>query len=82
MHDEELHNLYSSPNIMRVIKSRRIRWAENVAHTAKLNNLYKILVVKSNENRQLGKPRRRWEDNMKIGLKEIGCKDIDWIKLA
>jgi hypothetical protein len=67
LHNDELHSLYSSPNIIRVIKSRRMRCAGHVARVGKGRGLYKILV-----GRPLGKPRCRWEDNINMDLREIG----------
>jgi hypothetical protein len=71
LHNEELHNLYSSPSIVTMIKSRRMRWAGHVARMEK-RNAYRILVGNPEENRPLGRPRRRWVDNIKIVLREIG----------
>jgi hypothetical protein len=72
LHNEELHNLYSSPNIIRMIKSRRMRWAVYVARMRAKRNPYGILVGKPEGKRPLGRPRRRWLDNIKIDLREIG----------
>jgi hypothetical protein len=82
LHNEELHNLYSSPSIIRVIKSRRMRWAGYVARMCEKMNAYRILVGKAEERRRLGKPRRRWVDNIKIVLREIGWDGVDWIDMA
>jgi hypothetical protein len=71
LHNQELHNLYSSPSIIRIIKSRKMRWAGHVARMGKNRNAYRILVGKSEAKRPLGRPRPRWEDNIKIDLKEI-----------
>jgi hypothetical protein len=71
-HNEELHNLYSSPDIIRQVKSRRMRWAEHVARMAKERKVYKVLVGKSEGKRPLGRPRRRWEDGIRMDLREIG----------
>jgi hypothetical protein len=71
LHNEELHNLYSSPNIIRMIKSRRMRWAGHVARMGETRNAYRIFVGKPEEKRPLGKPRRRWVDNIKKDLREI-----------
>jgi hypothetical protein len=71
LHNEELHKLYASPNIIRVIKSAKIRWVGNVASIGNMINSYYILGGKHEEKRQLGKPSRRWEDNIKIDLGEI-----------
>jgi hypothetical protein len=69
LHNEELHNLYSSPNIIRMIKSRRMRWVEHVARNGKMRNEYTILVGKSEGKRPLGRPKSRWE-HIKIDLWE------------
>jgi hypothetical protein len=69
---EELHNLHTSPNIIRVIKSRRMRWAGHVARMGKKRGAYSVLVGKPEGKRPLGRPRRRWDDNIKIGLQEVG----------
>jgi hypothetical protein len=82
LHNEELHNLYSSPGIIRMIMSRRRRWARHVAGMGKKRNVYRILVGKPDGKRSLGRPRRRWEDNIKIDLREIGWGGMDWIDLA
>jgi hypothetical protein len=73
LQNEELHNLYSSPNIIRMIKSRRIRWAGHVARMGEKRNAYRILVGNPAGKRPLGRPRRRWVDNIKIDL-----RDIEW----
>jgi hypothetical protein len=72
LHIEELHNLYSSPNIIRQIKSRRMRWAGHVARMGEERNVYRVLVGKSEGKRPLGRPRRRWEDGIRISLGETG----------
>jgi hypothetical protein len=72
LHNEELHNLYSSPNIIRLVKSRRMRWAGHVARMGETRNAYRILVGKSEEKRPLGRPRRRWVDNSKMDFREMG----------
>jgi hypothetical protein len=77
LHNEELHNLYSSPNIIRIIKSRRMRWAGHVYRYR-----YRLLVGKREEKRPLGRPRRRWMDNIKMYLLEIELSVVDWIGLA
>jgi hypothetical protein len=69
MHNEELHSLYSSPNIIRMIKSRRMRWAEHVAPMRAKRNAYRVLVGKPEGKRPLGRRRRRWVDNIKIDLR-------------
>jgi hypothetical protein len=82
LHSEELHNLHNSLNIIKVIKSMRMRWMGYVARIGELRNGYKILVLKSEGKRPLGRPRRRWEDNIKIDLKAIGFEVVDWIHLG
>jgi hypothetical protein len=72
LHSEELHNLYSFPDIIRQIKSRRKRWAGNVAHMGEERKVYKVLVRKPEGNRPLGRPRRRLEDGVRMDLREIG----------
>jgi hypothetical protein len=69
LHNEELHNLYSSPNVIRMIKSRKMRWAGHVACMAKMRNAYKIWVWKPDGKRPLGRPRHRWEDNIKMNFR-------------
>ena len=81
-HNEELNDLYSSPNIVRVIKSRRMRWAGHVARIGKERRVYKILLGKSERKRPLWRPRRRWVDNIRTDLQEVGCGYMDWIGLA
>jgi hypothetical protein len=68
LHNEELNDLYSSPNIIRIIKSRRMRWAGHVAHLLKKRGAYGILVRRPEGRRPLGRPWRRWEDNIKMDL--------------
>jgi hypothetical protein len=79
---EELHNLYSSPSIIRIKKSRRMRWAGHVARMGEKRNVYRLLVGKPEGKRPLGRPRRRWIDNIKMDLLEIGLSVVDWIGLA
>jgi hypothetical protein len=69
LHNEELNGLYSSPSIVRVIKARRMRWAGNVARMGEVRGAYNILVGRPEERRPLGRPRRRWEDNIEIDLR-------------
>jgi hypothetical protein len=80
--DEELNDLYFSPSIVRVIQSRRMRWAGHVAHMGKGRGVYRVLVGKPEGNRPLGRPRHRWEDNIKMDLREVGYWGLDWIRLA
>jgi hypothetical protein len=82
LHNEELHNLYSSPNVIRVIKSRVVRWAGHVEHLVEMRNAYKILVGKAEGKRPHRRCRRRWEDNIKTDLREIVWEGVDWIHLA
>ena len=71
VHNEELNDSYSTPNIIRIIKSRRIRWAEHVACMGEMRGAYRILMGKSEGNRSLGRPRHKWEYNVKIYLQEV-----------
>jgi hypothetical protein len=82
MHNDELHSLYSSPNIVRVIKSRRMRWAGHVVRMGNGRGAYRVLVGRPECKRPLGGPRRRWEDNIKMDLREIGIDGANWIHLA
>ena len=82
LHNEELNDLYSLPNIVRVVKSRRMRWAGHVAHMGEDRGVLKVLVGKPERKRPLGRPRRRWEDNIKMDLQEVGGGRGDWIELA
>ena len=76
------HDPYSSPNIVRVTKSRRIRWLGHVARMGEKRSVCRDTVGKPEWKRPLGRPRRRWEDSIKIDLQEVGCGGIDWIDLA
>jgi hypothetical protein len=80
--NKELHNLYSSPSIIIIIKSRRMRWAGHVARMGEKRNGYRLLVGKPAGKRPLGRPRRRWIDIIKTGLLDIGVNVVDWIGLA
>jgi hypothetical protein len=80
LHNEELHDLYSLPTIVRVMKSRRTRWAGHVARMGDGRGVYRFLVGKPEGT--LGRPRYRWEDNIKADLQEVGCGGLDWIELA
>jgi len=82
LHNEELSDLYSSPNIVRVIKSRRMRWAAHVACMGEEKGVYRVLVEKPERKRPLGRPRRRWVDNIRMDLQEVGCGYMDWIGQA
>jgi hypothetical protein len=82
LHNEELHILYSSPNIAWQIKSRRMRWAGHVARMGEDRILYEVLVGKPVEKRSLGRPRHRWGDRIRRHLREIGWVNVEWIQLA
>ena len=86
LHKEELNDLYSLPNIVWVVKSRRMRWAGHVAHINYNYNydrsVHKVLMGKPEGKRPLGRPRCRWEDNIKMDLKEVGRGHGDWMELA
>ena len=82
LHNAELHALYSSPNIIRNLKSRRLRWAGHVARMEQFRNADRVLVGKPESKRPLGRPRRRWEDNIKMYLREVGCDPRDQIALV
>jgi len=81
LHNEEHNDLYYSPNIIRVTKSRRMRWEGHVARMGERRGIYRVLVGKPEGKRPLGRHRRRWEDNIKMDLKEVGCGGMDWIEL-
>jgi hypothetical protein len=82
LHNDELHSLYSSQNIVRVIKSRRMRWAGHVAHTGEGRGIYRVLVGRPEGKRPLGRPRPRWKNNIRMDLREIGINEANWIGLA
>jgi len=82
IHNEELHDLYCSPNIVRVIKSRRMRWVGHVARMEERRSVYRVLVGKPEGKRALGRPRLRWEDNIKMDFQEVECECMYWIELA
>jgi len=82
LHNEELNDLNSSPNILRVIKWRRMRWAGHVARRGEEMGVYRFSVGKPEGRRPLGRPRRRWADNIRMDLQEVGCLYRDWIGLA
>jgi len=81
LHNEELNDLHSLPNIMRVVKSRRMRRAGHVACMGKDRGVYRVLVGKPEGKRPLGRPRRRWEDNTKMDLQGVGGGRGDWMEL-
>jgi hypothetical protein len=81
LHNEELHNLYSSPSIIGIIKSRRMKWAGHVARMEEKRKVYRLWVGEPQGKRLLGRPRRRWINNIKMGILEIGLSVVDWIGL-
>jgi hypothetical protein len=82
LHNEELRDLYSSPSIIRIIKSRRMRWADHIARMGQKRNSYRLLVGKPEGKRPLGRQRHRWVDNIRMDLGEVGWGNVDWIGLA
>jgi hypothetical protein len=82
LHSGELHILYSSPDIIRQIKSRRMGWAGHVARMGERRNVYRVLVGKPEGKRPLERPRRRWDNGTKMDLREIGWGGVEWIHLA
>jgi hypothetical protein len=81
LRNEELNDMYSIPNIVRVVKLRRMRWAGHVARMGEKRVVHRVLVGKPEGKRPLGRPRRRWEDNIKMDVEEVGCRG-DWMELA
>jgi hypothetical protein len=79
---EELHNLFSLSSIIRMIKSRRLRWAGHVRQMGMERNAYRIVMQKPEGRRPLGRPRHRWVDSIKLDLTKIGWGNMDWIDLA
>jgi hypothetical protein len=82
LHSEEFHKLYSCPNITRQIKSRRMRWTGHVARMGEERKVHKVLVGNPEGKRLLGKPKSRWEDGIKMDLKQTGWESVEWIHLA
>ena len=82
LHNEELNDLYSLPNIVRVVKSRQMRLAGHVARMREDTAVHRVLVGKPEGKRPLGRPRRRWENNIKMDLQEVGGGPGDWMELA
>jgi len=82
LHKEELKDLYSSPNIVRVIKSRRMRWAGHMVRMSYDRGVYRVLVGIPEGRRPIGRPKRRWVDNIRMDLQEVGCGCMDWIGLT
>ena len=81
LHNTELHALCSSPKLIRNLQSKRQRWAGHVARMEEFRNAYRVLMGRSDGKRPLGRPRRRWEDNIKMDLKEVGCDARNWMAL-
>jgi hypothetical protein len=82
LHSGELHNLYSSPDITRQVKSRRMRWAGHVAGIGEGRNVYRVLVGKPEGNKLLARPRRRWENGIRMDLRQTGWERVEWIQVA
>jgi hypothetical protein len=82
LYNKELNDLYSLPKIVRVVKSRRMRWVGHVARMGEERGVHRVLVGKPEGKRPLGRPRRRWEDNIKMDLHEVGWESWDWLELA
>jgi len=82
LHNDEFHGLYSSPNIVRVIKARRLRWVGHMTRMGEGRNVYRALVGRPERMRPLRRPRRRWKDNTKLDLREIGIDGANWIRIA
>jgi len=82
LHNEVLSDLCSSPNIIQMIESRRMRWADHVARMGESKGIYRVLVGKTEGKRQLGRPRHRREENIKMNLQTVGRGGMDWIDLA
>jgi hypothetical protein len=82
LHNEKLHDLYVSPSIIRIMKPRRVRCAGHVARMEDKRNAYRLLVGKPEGRRPLGRPRRRWLDNIRMDLVDVGWDDVDWIGMA
>jgi hypothetical protein len=82
LHNEELNDQYTSPNIVWVIKSRRMRWVGRVVCMGERRGIYSVLVGKPERKRPLGRPWHRWEDNIQMDIQEVGFGGVDWIELA
>jgi hypothetical protein len=82
LHNEEFRDVHTSPSIIRIIKLRRMRWAGHVARIGQKTNTYRLLVIKLKGNIPLGRPRRRWVDNIRTDLGQVRWGDVDWIGLT
>jgi hypothetical protein len=82
LHNEVLNDMYSSSSIIQVIKSRRMRWEGHAERMGERRGIYRVLVGKNEGKRPLGRPRRRWEDNIKMDIQEVGCGGMNWIELV
>jgi hypothetical protein len=82
LHNEEFHDFYSLPSIIRIIKSRTMRWVGHVARMGEKRNAYRLVVRKQEGKRLLRRPRRRWVDNIRMDLLELGRGNVDWVGLA
>ena len=85
IHNDELNDLYCSPNIVRAIKWNRMRWTGHVAHMGERRGVYRVLVGKPERKRSLGRSRRRWEDNITMDLQEVGCRiwtGSSWLRIG
>jgi hypothetical protein len=82
LHNEELRDLYSSPSIIRIIKARRMGWVGYVARMGRKRNAFGLLLKKAEGKRPLGRPRRRWVENIRMDLGEVGWGNVDWIVLV
>jgi hypothetical protein len=82
LRDEEFDGLYSSPNIVQVVKSRRMRWAVHIVRIGERRDMYRVWVGKPEGKRPLGRPKHRREDNIKMDHQEVECEGMDWIELA
>jgi hypothetical protein len=82
LHNEELNDLYYSPTIVRVMKSRRMSWVGHVAHKGERRSVSRVLVGKPERKKPPGRPKCRWEDNIKMDIQEVGSGGMDWIELA
>jgi hypothetical protein len=82
LHNEELNNLYSSRNIVRVMKSRRMKWVGHVTCMGERRRIFRVLMGKPEGKRPLGRPKHRWEDNIKMDLREVGYGCVDWVELV